>query len=158
MRYPRVVGISQLAVCRSPEQLTCLGLGSCVAVILYDATSKIGGMVHVLLPKAPPNVIEEQKYADSGTRRLIHEMHVYGAPKQRLVAKLVGGAQMFANLNVQLANIGKLNLTETRKVLREYSIKVVAEDTEGDRGRSATLDTSNGRVTVKKAFSPIRVI
>ncbi len=158
MRLPLVVGIGQMAVCHSPEQLTCLGLGSCVAVILYDAVSRTGGMVHVLLPKAPQNVIEEQKYADSGTKRLIHEMHVNGAPKQRLVAKLVGGAQMFANLNVQLANIGKLNLQEARKVLRESSIRIVAEDTEGNKGRSATLDTSNGRVTVKKTFSPARVI
>jgi len=158
MRSPRVVGIGELVVCHSPDQLTCLGLGSCVAVILYDATSRTGGMVHVLLPKAPANAVEVQKYADSGTKRLIHEMHLNGAPKERLVAKLVGGAQMFANLNVHLANIGKLNVLEARKVLRENSIRVTAEDTEGDKGRSATLDTSNGRVTVKKTFSPTRVI
>lgn len=158
MKEPRVVGIGQMAVCHSPEQLSCLGLGSCVAVILYDPQSRIGGMVHVLLPKAPLKVDLEEKYADTGTRRLFKEMTFNGAGKDRIVAKLVGGAQMFKNLNVQFANIGRLNVLEARKALRESQTRIVAEDIEGDRGRSALLDSTTGQVTVKKVFSPTRVI
>ena len=158
MKEPRVVGISQMAVCHSPEQLSCLGLGSCVAVILYDPQARIGGMVHVLLPKAPQRVDLEEKYADTGTRKLVREMTVNGAAKDRIIAKLVGGAQMFKNLNVQVANIGRFNVLEARKALREFPIRIVAEDIEGDRGRSALLDSATGHVTVKKAFSPTRVI
>lgn len=158
MREPRTVGIGQLAVCHSPEQLMCLGLGSCVAVILYDPLNKVGGIVHVLLPKAPPTPDSEGKYADTGTRRLVREMSVNGAHRDRMVAKLVGGAQMFKTLNLQIANIGHLNIQEARKVLKEYPIRVIAEDTEGDRGRSAYFDSATGRVTVKKTFAPVRVI
>jgi chemotaxis protein CheD len=158
MKEPHVVGISQQAVCHSPEQLSCLGLGSCVAVILYDPQSKVGGMAHVLLPKAPQKVDMEEKYADTGTRKLVREMTVNGAAKDRMIAKLVGGAQMFKNLNVQFANIGRLNVLESRKALREFAIRIVAEDIEGDRGRSALLDSATGQVTVKKVFSPTRVI
>ena len=158
MKEPRVVGIGQMAVCHSPEQLSCLGLGSCVAVILYDPQVRIGGMVHVLLPKAPQKVDLEGKYADTGTRMLVKEMTFNGAAKDRLVAKLVGGAQMFKNLNVQVANIGRFNVLEARKILREFSIRIVAEDIEGDRGRSAYLDSTTGQVTVKKVFSPTRVM
>lgn len=157
-REPRTVGIAQLAVCHSPEQLACLGLGSCVAVILYDPGCKTGGIVHVLLPKAPNPCDLPEKYADTGTRKLVHEMLVNGANKERLVAKLVGGAQMFKNLNISLADIGRQNSMQARKVLREFSIKVVAEDLEGDRGRSAYFDSSTGRVTVQKVFAPTRVI
>ena len=158
MNDPRMVGIGQLAVCHSPEQLSCLGLGSCVAVILYDPHTRVGGIVHVLLPKAPQKVDVEEKYADTGTRKLVRQMTVNGAAKERIVAKLVGGAQMFKNLNVQFANIGRFNVLETRKTLRESSIRIVAEDVEGDRGRSAILDSATGHVTVKKVFSPTRVI
>jgi chemotaxis protein CheD len=158
MREPRVVGIGQLAVCHSPDQLSCLGLGSCVAVIISDQQIKLGGMLHALLPKAPPKVDTEERYADTGTRKLIKEMTLNGGVRDRMVAKLVGGAQMFKNLNLQIANIGKLNVLEARKVLREFPIRIVAEDIEGDRGRSALFDPATGRVTVRKVFSPTRVI
>ena len=158
MKEPRSVSIGQLAICHSPEQLVCLGLGSCVAVILYDSLHRVGGMVHVLLPKAPPKCDAEGKYADTGTKRLVREMCVNGAGKERLVAKLVGGADMFKNLNLSVSNVGHNNIVEARKTLRELNVRIVAEDTEGERGRSAFLDSTNGSVTVKKAFSPTRVI
>jgi chemotaxis protein CheD len=158
MKVPRIVGIGQLAVCHSPEQLSCLGLGSCVAVILYDPQTRVGGMAHVLLPKAPQKVDMEGKYADTGTRKLVKEMTLNGATNDRMIAKLVGGAQMFKNLNVHFANIGRFNVLEVRKTLREFPIRIVAEDVEGDRGRSASLDSATGHVTVKKVFSPTRVM
>jgi chemotaxis protein CheD len=158
MRDARIVGIAQSATCRAPEQLACLGLGSCVAVILYDPVLKIGGLVHALLPKAPVNCQTDDKYADSGTKKLFRELTSKGATKERLVAKLVGGAQMFSNLNLSISDIGKSNVVEARKVLRELGIRIVAEDVEGKRGRSAYLNSENGKVVVETAFSPIRTI
>ena len=158
MIEPRTVGIAQIAICHAPEQLVCLGLGSCVAVILYDPGTKTGGIVHVLLPRAPAKCDREEKYADTGTRKLVREMIGSGIKKERLVAKLVGGAQMFPSLNLAIANIGRENSMGVRSVLREYSIRVIAEDLEGNRGRSAYFDSSTGQVTIKTAFAPTKVI
>ena len=158
MIEPRTVGIAQIAICHAPEQLTCLGLGSCVAVILYDSGTRTGGIVHVLLPHAPARCDREEKYADTGTRKLIREMIGCGIRKERLVAKLVGGAQMFPGLNIAIANIGRENSMTARSVLREHSIRVVAEELEGNRGRSALFDSTTGHVTVRTAFSPTKVI
>jgi len=158
MKDLRVVGIGQIALAHSPEQIACLGLGSCVAVILYDPVLKIGGIVHVLLPKAPDPCTVEEKYADTGTRKLLRELIVRGAKKERIMAKLVGGAQMFPNLNLTISDIGKHNCWEARRTLRELGIQVASHDTEGTRGRSAYLDTETGRVKVETAFSPTRVI
>jgi chemotaxis protein CheD len=158
MREQRVVGIAQLATCRAPEQLACLGLGSCVAVILYDPALKFGGMVHALLPKAPAKCPVEEKYADAGTKKLVREMVARGAVKERLLAKIVGGAQMFVNLNLSISDIGKANLAEARKALRELGIRVVAEDVEGHRGRSAYFNLENGKVLVETAFSASKTI
>ena len=147
-----------MAVCHAPEQIVCLGLGSCVAIILYDPVARIGGVAHVLLPKSPIKCDNEGKYADTGTRKLVKEMLNHGAKKERLVAKLVGGAQMFPNLNLSIANIGRENIMTVRNILRELMIRIVAEDLEGNRGRSAYFETSDGHVTVKTAFAPVKVL
>jgi len=158
MNEPRNVGIAQLVLCRAPEQLTCLGLGSCVAVILYDPMTKIGGIVHVLLPRAPPKCQNEEKYADAGVRKLYLTILERGAVKDRLVAKLVGGAQMFTSLNIAIANIGRENIREARNTLRTLGVKIVAEDLEGNRGRSAHFDSSTGKVTVRTSFGTTRMM
>jgi len=154
----RTVGIAQIAICHAPEQLVCLGLGSCVAVILYDPGIRTGGIVHVLLPHAPTRCDNEGKYADTGTRKLVKEMIGYGVKKERLVAKLVGGAQMFPGLNLAIANIGRENSMGARSALREFNIRIVAEDLEGNKGRSAYFDSATGQVTIKTAFLPTKVI
>jgi len=158
MTAAKVVGIAQMAICHSPEKLTCLGLGSCVAVVMYEPGIKMGGIVHVLLPKAPDNHDIEEKYADTGTRKLFREMVQRGARKERLVAKLVGGAQMFTALDLTIADIGRENSFIARKVLGELSVKIVAEDLYGHRGRNMTLDPKNGFVTVQATFGPTRII
>ena len=158
MSHYRIVGIAQMAICRAPGELACLGLGSCVAVILYDPVVRLGGIVHVLLPKAPNNCGSHEKYADTGTRKLVNELLAKGATKGRLVAKLVGGAQMFTNLNLSISDIGKHNLEEAKKTLRELGVRLVSESTEGNRGRSAYLDTQTGKVTVETSFAPTKVI
>lgn len=158
MKASKIVGIGQMALCRAPEQLSCLGLGSCVAIVVHDPVMKLGGMVHVLLPQAPNPCERPEKYADSGTRKLVFEIISKGAKKERLVAKLVGGAQMFPGMNLYVTDIGKQNIIEARKALRELGVRIVAEDLEGNRGRSAYFDPETGKVVVETAFSPTRVI
>ena len=155
----RAVGIGQIIIVRAPEPLACIGLGSCVAVIMYDPVTKLGGIVHVLLPKAPTNNPDNpEKYADTGTKKLLQEMLTRGARKERIITKLVGGAQMFPSMNLYVKDIGKANCVEVWRVLHELKVKVVAEDIEGSRGRSAFLDTNTGRVTIKSAFADKRII
>jgi len=158
MAEPRNVGIAQLVLCKAPEQLTCLGLGSCVAVIIYDPIKKIGGIVHILLPKAPPNCQNEEKYADTGIRKLYVKALEKGVIREALVAKLVGGAQMFTSLNIAIANIGRDNIRESRDTLRALGVRIVAEELEGNRGRSALFDASTGKITVRTAFGVTRTM
>jgi chemotaxis protein CheD len=158
MNDPTLVGIAQLAIAKAPEQLCCLGLGSCVAVFLYDPELKLGGVVHVLLPKAPQNHEVEEKNADTGIRKLVNQLLARGAKKERLKAKLVGGAQMFPNLNLQITDIGAENCREVKRVLRELGIRVVSEDTQGNRGRSVVYNMADGKALVSTAFAPQHAI
>ena len=44
------VGMADLNVCKTPEALTTLGLGSCIGACIYDPVAKIAGLVHYMLP------------------------------------------------------------------------------------------------------------
>lgn len=153
MKEPELVGIAQMVVLKAPERICCMGLGSCVAVFLYDATTKTGGVAHILLPKAPQGTKMVNKYADSAIGKLFEELLVKGVRKERVRAKLVGGAQMFPNLNIKVTDIGRQNVDEAKRALRSLGITVVAEDTLGNRGRSATFDLETGEVSISTAFS-----
>ncbi len=153
MNEPQLVGIAQVLACRAPERICCMGLGSCVAVFLYDPTTKVGGVAHALLPRAPKGAGTTGKYADTAVKVLLDEVLAKGARREMLRAKLVGGAQMFPNLNIRVTDIGKENIDEAKRALRALGIRLAAEDTQGTRGRSATFDLESGRVSISTAFS-----
>ena len=44
------VGMAELAVAEGDELLVSIGLGSCVAIALWDERAGIAGLAHVLLP------------------------------------------------------------------------------------------------------------
>ena len=46
------VGMADLKAARHPSKLTTLGLGSCVGIALYDKTTKIIGLAHIMLPSS----------------------------------------------------------------------------------------------------------
>ena len=129
-----------------------------MAIFVYDSDSKIGGVLHALLPKAVPGTKTPTKYVDTGVPRLIEAVRSKGADKSRLRAKLVGGAQMFPNLNITVSDIGKANVLEAKQALKRLGIRVVSEETYGNRGRSATFDLETGRISVKTAFSDEKII
>jgi len=160
MIEPRLVGIAQLAVAKAPEQLCCLGLGSCIAVFMYDGHLRMGGVVHALLPKAPDKMTadSETKYANTGIRRLQRELISRGVKKERIRVKLVGGAQMFPNIDLNMKDIGADNHHAARETLKELGILVVAEDVLGRHGRSAFFNLEDGHVLIKAAFSPDKTI
>ena len=158
MSMAKLVGIADLAVARAPGQFCCIGLGSCVAVFIYDPETRIGGVLHALLPRTPDGRRADAKYADSGIRMLHRIIVSKGAKKGKLWAKLVGGARMFPNLDIQLRDIGGENVRQARKTLRELGVPIVAEEVEGNRGRSAYYSLEDGTVTLKTAFSIDKVI
>lgn len=145
------VGMADMQVCRYPDRLSTLGLGSCVGVVIYDEVAKVAGMAHVMLPdsgqaKATGNVA---KFADTALPALIKELISMGASKSRLKAKMAGGAQMFAfsGKNDQLS-IGKRNAEAVREILKREGIPLVAEDTGGNHGRSIEFRTVDWKLVV----------
>lgn len=125
--------------------LTCLGLGSCVGVALLDYDKKRSALAHIMLPNSKKfeGNNNNNKFADIAINKMIKEMKNYGC--KTIVAKIAGGASMFPGR--ENFNIGKSNIAAVKSILNENNIKIIAEDIEGNFGR--TLKIYPGDLSVK---------
>jgi chemotaxis protein CheD len=142
-----IVGIGACALARSPMKIKT-SVGSCVGVTIYDKQERRGGLLHAMLPSINQARIKDNplRYTDSGIEYLVTEIVKKGSSRKKLEAKLVGGAHMFENGNM---NIGERNIECARNTLEKLEIPIVAEDTGKNYGRSVTLDTSTGDLLVR---------
>lgn len=141
------VGVGDLKITQAPNVLKTL-LGSCIGIVLYDPARKIGGLLHVMLPKKNSDDLKITKYANTGLPYFIHQIVNHaGASRRGLYAKIFGGAKMFETNG--LLNIGELNEREVRQILEEESIRIVASRTGGTKGYNIALDTETGDVTCR---------
>jgi len=147
------VGFGDYKVSSDPQSvLTALGLGSCVAVTLYDSKKRIGGMIHVVLPTGNGKLHSlKGKYADTGIPGLLEAMLQAGADRRRLVAKLAGGAKIIKrNFPILDLNIGDKNVQKCLEILRSLRIPVEAQDTGGSAGRVAELHVGTGALIIRQ--------
>ena len=70
------VGMADLKTAKAPNTLTTLGLGSCIGLTLYDPVTKIGGLVHYMLPDSTKlkNNTNIAKFGDTGIRELLRQV------------------------------------------------------------------------------------
>ena len=155
------VGMADMNVCRPPDAITTLGLGSCVGVVIYDPISKICGMVHVMLPDSTKIRNNENiaKFADTGITELIARLVKLGANRRSLVSKIAGGAQMFAfKSNNDMLRIGERNIEATKTKLAQEGIRILAEDTGDSYGRTIEFYPETGKLLVKSVGKEIKEI
>ncbi len=146
------VGMADLNIVRSPGMITTLGLGSCVAVVLYDTKLKIAGMAHVMLPdsKVIKNNENIAKFADTALEELLNRMLKLGVEKRNLVAKIAGGAQMFAFDNAdEIFSVGRKNIEACKEFLSNNKIQLIAEDTGKNYGRTVEFYTESGQFKIR---------
>lgn len=155
------VGIADMNICKAPDKITTLGLGSCVGVVLYDEAKKTAGLVHIMLPdstKIKQNS-NKLKFADTGIDMLLEELSKQGITKATLKAKIAGGAKMFDFGNsAELSSIGDKNVEAVRKKLAEVGIKIKGEDVGLNYGRTIVFDPETRELSVIKAGKQISVI
>ena len=151
------IGMAELSVCIPPDNITTLGLGSCIGCVLYDPVSKVSGMVHVMLPDSTKIRNNENiaKFADTGVQALYDEIIKAGASKSRLIAKIAGGAQMFAfKTDNEMLKVGERNAEGVVKKLDELKIPLKARDTGGHLGRTIEFYPETGELLIKSVGVP----
>ncbi len=147
-----MVGMADYKVCHCPQRISTLGLGSCLGVVLYDSTTKMCGMAHVMMPDSTriTDNKNRKKFADTCLFDMYAEMLERGALKKGIVAKIAGGATMFSNQNGnKFLNIGQQNTEAVRKILDEWKIPIVAEDVGSTYGRTIEFNPETGELFVK---------
>ncbi len=155
------VGMADMNVCSGKDSITTLGLGSCVGVVLWDPTTKVCGMVHVMLPDSTSmkNNSNVAKFADSGIEELLKRVIAKGARRANLIAKIAGGAQMFSvNNKSDLIAVGARNVDASIKKLKELRIPLKAQDTGQSYGRTVTFYPETGQYHIKRVGKETKII
>ena len=125
------VGMADLKTGKAPDVLTTLGLGSCIGIALWDPTTKIGGLAHIMLPDSTKirNNSNIAKFADTGMTELVRQMEEMGVSRRRIVAKIAGGARMFeVSGSTSVGNIGEKNALASKQKLKELGIPIITEE------------------------------
>lgn len=159
-----IVKIADLWVDREPAIITTHGLGSCLAIMLYDQSAKAGGLAHVMLPTPELSRLKAQpgKCPQSAIEAMLKQMEALGCQRLRIRAKLAGGSTMFAGLLMNRrdggTNIGQRNAQEAKRVLASLNIPITAEDVGGDYGRSVEFMLSSGTALVRSFKAGLKEI
>ena len=154
------VGIADMKMARQEGVLITYALGSCIGISFYDPMIKLGALLHIMLPErgraGDANVF---KFADSGIHETLRKLGAYGATKQRLVCKIAGGAKMFEMKGGGgLGNIGERNAQNVKRILMAEGLRVASEDTGANYARTMLLDVATGKVYVRSAGKPERML
>lgn len=156
-----IVGISDQKIVKAPDLLITYALGSCVGICLYDPLVSLGGMAHIILPNSMEcsNRDNKYKFADLACGEMLRTMEYRGARRARMTAKIAGGAQMFVTQsNYPMGNIGQRNVAAVKAALAALGIRIVAEDTGLDYGRTVSFDPQNGSMTVRSVTKGVKIL
>lgn len=156
------VGMADLKTCKAPDALITLGLGSCVGIAIRDPVTQIGGLAHIMLPDSTTmrsDNLTIEKFADTGIVELVRQLEAMGAVRSRLVAKIAGGATMFqVQSRNDMMKIGERNVQATIIKLKELNIKLLAQDTGENFGRTVTFYPETGDFQIRAVGKSIKII
>jgi chemotaxis protein CheD len=155
------VGMADYKTTTHPGILITLGLGSCVGIALFEPSTKIIGLAHIMLPtsKIAKTTVNEAKFADTAIVRLVEDMVKLGANRKTIKAKLAGGAQMFNFTNSSdTIRIGLRNVEASREMLAQLDIPIISEDVGGNHGRTIELYSDDGKLMIKSVGFGINYI
>lgn len=126
-----------------PEAVLTTILGSCVAACLRDPVAGVGGMNHFLLPGGDPRQSGDDsvRYGVHAMELLVNALLARGARRERLEAKLFGGARLINGLT----DVGAMNADFAEEFLRREGLKNVGGSLRGDAGRRIQYWPVSGR-------------
>ena len=124
-------------------------LGSCVAVCLWEPQLALGGINHYLLPLWNGEGLPTPRYGSVAIPRLVERLVELGARRERLQAKVFGGASMWQAGDGLLA-VGERNIVLARHLLEELRIPILGSDLGGMQGRKIVFNSGTGEVLLRR--------
>ena len=130
-------------------------LGSCVAACLFDASARVGGMNHFMLPDAAPGD-GSARYGAHAMELLINGLLKHGASRARLQAKVFGGGNVLRGMTID--PIGTRNARFVLEYLAAERIPVLAQDLGDVHPRKVCFFVRTGRTLVKRLPAAVEVV
>ena len=120
-------------------------LGSCIASCLYDPNVRVGGMNHFLLPEGSGDHADTACYGINAMELLINELMQLGAQRERMVARLYGGARVMGD-KLWSSRIGEKNVDFVRKYLTTEGIPILEQRVGGNSALRVVMVADEGEV------------
>ena len=151
------VGIADMKILQWDGELITYALGSCIGICLYDPQVKLAALIHIMLPiNMEAGRKNTMKYADTGIKETLTLLAGRGARKDRLVAKIAGGAKMFEVAgNNNLGNIGARNIESVKMNLRKEGIRIISENVGGSVARTLSFYPATGIGEIRAYGQPV---
>jgi chemotaxis protein CheD len=147
-----VAGIGEMVLSSNPDaHLVAYGLGSCIALAVWDPRLKVGGLAHFMLPSGQSSSTSPVKFIDTGLDNFLRALETRGVLINRCVLKAAGAAAMLT-VGGGLA-IGKRNSESMQSALAERGLLLAATALGGNAGRTVQLEVADGRFLIKSLSS-----
>lgn len=147
-----VAGIGEMVLSAdADDHLIAYGLGSCIALAVWDPRVRVGGLAHFMLPSGPANSGSPVKFIDTGLDTFLRALEAQGAVLNRSTLKAAGAAAMLT-VGGGLA-IGKRNAEMMQTSLTERGLNLTAASLGGNVGRTVQLEVADGRFLIKSLSS-----
>ena len=132
------------------EEMLVTVLGSCVAACIRDPLANVGGINHFLLAEPSAEIISQSnRYGSFAMECLINDIIKNGGQKNRLEAKIFGGANLFQSR----LKIGEKNIEFVKQYLEKERITLISEDVGGAIPRRIHYWPSTGKA-LRLALQP----
>lgn len=130
--------------------MSCIGLGSCIGLVIHDRDRGIGSLAHIMLPTSQGKADRPAKYADTAIPLMVEKLEGTGSRRGSLQVKMAGGASMFKNFSGSL-NIGERNVERIVAICKTLNLPVVGNDTGGTMGRTIFYYPGDkGKIAVRR--------
>ncbi len=146
------VGLGEFAVSDNRRDvIKTYGLGSCIAVIVYNRRRRYAGLLHVVYPDSAGNETRANNqpayYVNTGVPLFLKKMGLPGNGNKRdVLVRLAGGANVMDTQG--RFNIGKRNTLAVKRELWKVGLGVYSEDIGGTISRTTWIDVSTGEMTI----------
>jgi chemotaxis protein CheD len=147
-----IIGVGDMAVSNNPQViLSTYALGSCIGVIAYDSVSKVGGILHFMLPDSGISPAKAAKqpamFGNTGLPLFFRALFGMKADPQRLRIFVAGGAGMLAGQDP--FKIGERNSGVTFDFLTKHGFSLRHREIGGSINRTVHLEVATGSTNLK---------
>jgi len=122
-------------------------VGSSVAVALWDADNKWGGMLSFLYPTSESSAEATSIYGNVAIPYMVKMFREEGAKRRNLQSQIFGGS---GSDLLEVEKVAHENVEIARSTLKKYGIKVISEDVGGRLGRKIVYNTLKNEVLIYK--------